>query len=169
MIKKKLNLGLVDGYGIGRKNCEANITFELTDDGKFSMQAEVWKPNHNDIIMGGQCVDEVLKLAHLSKQPKYKTMIDTWNKYHLNDLQAGTPEQTKAIEQWVSQGNKYDYTRACEYLKSIGLYEVRHPSGTYELDTTKLIPIQQPVMYKYGHEWLKLEIPQDVIDIIKSW
>jgi hypothetical protein len=168
MIKRKLELGKVDGYNNGRKCCRADIEFELTDDGRFSMSANVWNSQQTDIIRGGQCVDDVLKMAHLSKQPKYKRMIEIWNQYHLNDMQAGTPEQTNAIRQWEKQGNQYDYTKVCEYLKSIGLYEVNKPNE-YVLDTSKLIPVYKPATYKYGHAWLKLEIPDDVINEIKAW
>lgn len=68
-----------------------------------------------------------------------------WDRWHLNDMRAGTILQEKAIREWVVN-NRYDYTSACEYLKSINLYE----DGDY----------------KYGTAWLKEDLPVDVIDFL---
>ena len=72
-----------------------------------------------------------------------------WQKYHLNDMHSGTPEQEEAIRQWKEAGNKYDYTEACKYLESIGLYEVEYHG------------IEFNGMYKYGHGWLYQPIEED--------
>jgi hypothetical protein len=74
---------------------------------------------------------------------KMTKLLDIWDEWHLNDMKAGTPAQEAFIKEW-KKTNKYDYTVACEALKEVGLYE---DNG-----------------YKYGTGWLKVEVPQDVID-----
>lgn len=145
--KGKLYLGKCDGYGSGRKSCEAYLTYELTEDGRFSAQGEIWNSSKTDIIQGGQCVDSVRKFFPLNQKARRIEAI--WKRWHLNDMKAGTPEQEDAIKAWKAQGNKYDYTKAVEHLKSIGLYEVNG--------------------YKYGTAWLKEELPQAIIDEVLSW
>ena len=77
-----------------------------------------------------------------------KKLFEIWERWHLNNLKAGTPEQEDFIRTW-GKDNKYDYTAACEALKAAGLYEVIDENG-------------QP--YKYGHSWKKEEVPAEVID-----
>lgn len=75
-----------------------------------------------------------------------------WERNHLNDTNAGTPEQTALIEKWKSEGNKDDYTAVCEFLKSIDMYEV-------EVDGKP---------YKYGTSWLYREISKEDLEFIQS-
>ena len=57
----------------------------------------------------------------------FQKLYNWWKLYHLNDLHAGTPEQEQALASVGLLGvNKY--TQACEYLKSVWLYEVVHDS-----------------------------------------
>ena len=77
-------------------------------------------------------------------------------KYHLNGMNAGTPEQEAAIEEWKQAGNRYDYTAACEYLKECGLYEVNFTGKT-----VGRVYNNEP--YKYGHGWVIEELPPEVI------
>lgn len=93
----------------------------------------------------GQCLDTIAKY---NTTPLFKTLYRLWNQYHLNDLHAGTEAQEKALEQWKKEGNKYEYGKACEYLKSIELYE---DNG-----------------YKYGTGWLYMPIPEEDLQLIKS-
>lgn len=152
-MENKLYLGKVDYNGHGRKNCKAFITWELTEEGNFSMQAEIWNPRETDIYCGGQCVEEVAKFR---PTPKVKRMVAIWKRYHLNDLKAGTPAQEFAIDDWQKHnGNKYDYTLACEYLQSIGLFTVPDPRNYLKC-------------YRYGHAWLKEEIPEAIKNEIRS-
>jgi hypothetical protein len=66
-------------------------------------------------------------------------------------MNAGTKKQTEAIKDWLkNSGQRYDYEKACEYLKKINLYEVEHNG--------------QP--YKYGHGWIAFEIPRETIERI---
>lgn len=89
---------------------------------------------------GGQVLDEIRP-----RTKSQKAIINLWKMYHLNGMSAGTPEQERAVKEWKSKGNKYDYSKAVEYLKSINLYEAKHP------ETGK--------PYKYGHGWILKQLP----------
>lgn len=165
-MKRKINIQKVDGNGNGRKSCMVSVELELNN-GNFSAVADLWKSDHSDILMGGQCFDDLLNdYPELKDNDVFMETYDLWSKYHLNDLHAGTPEQEKAIEEWKSQGNIYDYGKACDYLKSIGLYEVL--VSTIDKDVNPQFIDCEKETYKYGHDWLKESIPDKDLERIKS-
>lgn len=91
----------------------------------------------------GQCLDHIKP-----KNEHQKKLIDLWHKYHLNDMNAGTKGQEKAIEEAIKKKKleNYDYDKTCKYLKSIKLYEVMYYGKPY----------------KYGHGWLKRRLPSNI-------
>lgn len=66
---------------------------------------------------------------------------EVWNRWHLNDIRAGTPKQEEYIRKNIT---KYEYGAVCRSLKDAGILE---DNG-----------------YKYGSSWLKEEVPEDVIE-----
>ena len=71
------------------RNNEITIKLELRDTDKgveFSACADVWNSKHTDIIMGGQCLDDLM--PYLKNNKTYKTILDLWKKYHLNGMHA---------------------------------------------------------------------------------
>ncbi len=84
----------------------------------------------------GQCYDSI------NPTETQKRLIDIWKKYHLNNMNAGTPEQEEALK-----GFDGDYTKQCEHLKKLGLYEVRLENGN---------------LYKYGYSWWARKLPGDI-------
>lgn len=115
----------------------------------FSASACVWNKRHTDCYICGQCLDEL----NIS-DPNFIQIKALWKRNHLNDLNAGTERQETAIKDALVSGKieRYDYTKACDYLKSIGLYE-----DTYE---------GKP--YKYGYGWCYRPISSDDLEQIKS-
>ena len=100
--KGKKFLGKLDRNGgkTGTRNCAAYLTWDLNEGEngiEFSMSGEVWNRIKTDCIMGGQCCDELGRL--FSHVPRVSRMVEIWNKYHLNGMNAGTPEQIKALEE----------------------------------------------------------------------
>lgn len=151
-MRKTFNFGKIDYYGNGRKINLVTVQMELrtTEKGEeLSAYGMIWNNLKTDVVCGGQCLDEIKKYI---KSPLFLEIYKFWKLYHLNGMHAGTRAQEKAIEDWESKGNKYDYTAVCEYLKSIDLYEVEHNG--------------QP--YKYGHGWIFEEIPENDLQIIKE-
>lgn len=115
----------------------------------FAASGELWNGRsgtHRDIVMGGQCLDSLVKL--MPKNPLLKEIHDIWAKYHLNDITAGTIKQDTAIKSFIENGWKYEYEEACKMLETIDLY----------IDNG----------YKYGTKWLCKPIPQNIVDRIKE-
>jgi len=92
-----------------------------------------------------------------------------WDQYHLNGMSAGLPIQTKAIVEWKKKGNKYDYDKACEYLKSINLYEINLkdnlPEGFFITGKKSIDPKET---YKYGHGWVNCTLPDNFKDTLNT-
>ena len=170
--KKVFEFEKIDYMDRGRKDCPVSVTVELrecggeevlTRDGKptgeycnkyieFSASGNIWNHLHTDIYRGGQCLDEIAKYI---KSPVFRQIYDFWKKYHLNGMHAGTPEQEKAIAEWKAAGNKYDYSAACEMLKTRGLNEV--PLNCRLIGTRNA----DGLPYRYGLGWVIEDIPED--------
>lgn len=164
-MKRKIDIQNVDGYGNGHKNCMVNVELAFSN-GNFSAIANLWRSNYSDILMGGQCFDDLLDdFPELKDNPIFMETYDLWSKYHLNDMHAGTPEQEKAVEEWKAQGNTYSYEKVCEYLNSIGLYEV--PVSTIDKDINPQFIDCKKETYEYGHSWLKERIPEQDVQRIE--
>lgn len=149
---KTFDFGKIDYCGRGRKINPVTVEVTLTEDNgkhRFSAMAMVYNQTKTDILAGGQCLDSIAKRT---KNKQFMEIYRLWKLYHLNDMHAGTIEQEEAIKDWESKGNRYDYTSACEYLKSVGLYEVEHNGKPYT----------------YGSGWLYWDIPEDDLKIIQA-
>ena len=150
-MKRTISFGKHAIYSDKKIN-EVTLDIELREENInkpiFSVCANVWNIRHTNIVMGGQCLDELRKYV---KTPLFREIHRLWEEHHLNDLHAGTSEQEKAIEEWKEHGNAYDYSKVCEYLKSIGLYEVEYNGKPY----------------KYGSGWIYKEIPENDLKLIK--
>lgn len=102
---------------------------------------------------------EIVNYAPGWDASKVAKLRQVWEDWHLNDMQAGTPEQTEALKPFYTT-RKYpenDYAHACEYLKERGLYEVPDPRQGKEGET-----------YRYGMAWLRVEVPADVLEFLKG-
>ena len=148
-MKKTINLGKIDYLNNGKKNCEVVIKIELIEKEEglvLSIIGHIYNHIKTNSYAGGQCYDTISKFFPHNK--KVQRIVEIWERYHLNDLRAGTPLQEKIIREWKEKGNKYDYTKVCEMLMEKGVY----------IDNN----------YKYGSKWLYEEIPQNIIEEIKS-
>lgn len=145
-----------------RKNptCSVYCEIEYSADGKLSITG-VEGPNGS-----GNCVGSCGQICMDLKASDFKTFAEGWDAdkvteflriwdvWHLNDLQAGTPEQTAALKPFYAE-RKYpenDYTHACEFLRVHGLYEVPDPRSENAGKT-----------YQYGHAWLSVPVPAEVL------
>lgn len=150
-MRKIFDFGKI-AYCGNRKINPVTIEIELKETDKgycFTASGTVWNQTKTDCYCAGQCLDSIAK--HL-RTPEFMEIYRLWKLYHLNDTHAGTREQEAAIDAWVAEGNRYDYNKVCDYLKSIGLYEVEHEGKPY----------------KYGHAWLYWEIPAEDLEKIKA-
>ena len=71
-----------------------------------------------------------------------------WERWHLNDMRAGTPKQMEALRAWRKTVPHESYAADCKMLESIGLL--------YDGD------------YKYGSKWLKEDVPITVLEWLFS-
>lgn len=108
---------------------------------QLSISGNIWNANKTDIICGGQCLDEMK--IHLKDNKLFNELFELWTNYHLNDLQAGTFEQTEYLKQYYIGTS---YNEKTTILDAMGLNEP----------------------YKYGSSWLVEEIPLNVVDKIKE-
>lgn len=120
-----------------------------TDKPKLSICGELWNSTHTDIVMGGQCLDDLAKFDELFCNSLFRKLHRLWSLWHLNDLHPGTVKQEQAIDDAKKLGVKIcSYDDSCKYLESIGLLE---DDG-----------------YKYGSAWLYRVIPEDDLKEIVS-
>lgn len=176
IVKKTIQLGKI-AYCGNRKINAVDVEIEVRECGgeptyrgglfcgytptytELSICGNIWNARHTDIVCGGQCIDEIAKYIH---SPKVQAIQAMWKKYHLNGMNAGTVEQEAAVKKHFAEiGRRYDYTEACEYLKSIGLYEVEYTGKSCGR-------MYDHEMYRYGHAWLVRDLPEFVVEWAKG-
>lgn len=125
----------------------------------LSMQGTILDMEHREpgahrpfCEQAGQCIDSMLqRFPDLAQNERFMTLFNLWDRWHLNDMQPGTPEQMQFLRDH-NEGKVPSYTLACDQLKEAGLYEVN-------LDG-------EP--YLYGHKWLYEPLPDDVIALVET-
>tara|TARA_Y100001937_G_C7054552_1_gene300787 strand:- start:54 stop:512 length:459 start_codon:yes stop_codon:yes gene_type:complete len=146
-MKAKIYLGQNNqGHSIIKfelKETEKGLCFTASGlhDYQYCRYKEDW-----DYQGAGQCIDDIAK--DYPKNDDVKTIVKLWKKHHLNDMNAGTPRQSKYLE---SLGKYKSYEWACEELKKANLLYDNEMHG-----------------YKYGSAWLYREIPSKDIKQIKE-
>jgi hypothetical protein len=120
-----------------------------TDKPKLSICGELWNSSHTDVVMGGQCLNDLARFDELFCNPLFRKLHRLWSMWHLNDLHPGTVKQEQALDNAEKSGVKVcSYDDQCKYLESIGLLE---DDG-----------------YQFGSAWLYREIPADDLNEIVS-
>lgn len=156
---RKILLGYTDYEFPGKKVNSVWVEISLKEGKYFSACAYIWDSNRDDCLIGGQCLDTINdNCPDIKANPIWQKIYRLWKLYHLNDMHAGTIEQEEALDKWwaSSKDNTIQtvkgYDKACEYLKSIGLYEVDYNGKPY----------------RYGTAWLKRDIPEEDLNQIKE-
>lgn len=178
------------------RNCEAALTWELRQDGErvtFSACGEVWNHIKSDTIWGGQCVADLAAL--FPRDALAQRIRETWAAYHLNDMHAGTPEQTAALKsgrEELAQRMQSEPEAAAlfyhdktpnwhaiaRHLGKTGAYDVDadilRAAGVYDVAVTPEIRAaalgglpDDATLYRYGSRWLYSPIPADVVALIR--
>lgn len=162
----KISLGKVDGYETGKRNCAAEIEMNLKEckPGKleFTASGNVWNPKETDIIMGGQCIDTIVRMVSKEYKEKAEFIKEMWSRYHLNGMHAGTPAQEALLKQAVRNGelSSYganNYEETLSYLEKHGLLYDKSCEGKTEAG------------YKYGSGWLYEPIPEYDLKAIEEF
>lgn len=150
--KKTIFLGLANmssywGDHNAVPECPTYADIELKNTPKgpvLSICAVIYDKHKSGVICCGQCLDTIAE-TNLGKNKTFQEIYDLWQKYHLNDMHAGTPAQEKALREAIAKRilpASSSYVKRVAYLKSIHLYvdeSVRDDNGEG---------------YRYGHSWL---------------
>lgn len=109
------------------------------------------------IVMGYKEYDHrgYKTLADIKPAPGWDTdtikrFFDVWDRWHLNDMKAGTPAQERFLREHPITDNLNHYTKSCEALAAAGL----NPDPE--------------TGYKYGSAWLREEVPEDALEFLAS-
>ena len=136
--------------GNNGKRCQVEFGLERADKSAIDWQTlekieSPWTFSASGEISNdsfGQNLDEMYRLN--GDNYLFRRIYKYWKKYHLNDLQAGTLEQTEILKKCEST----DYDDQCEFLKEHDMYVDRG--------------------YTYGTKWLTQVIPDNIISEIKK-
>jgi len=138
-----------------------NVFCRIKYDGKRLSITGVHGPSKSGNCYGscGQIIDTVLQVPYGEYSNGWNidilnNFVAIWDKWHLNDMNAGTIEQTAFIEEYEKEFPdwRYDYTEACKVLSAAGLNPVM-------LDGKE---------YRYGSKWLYVAVPDEVVDFLDS-
>lgn len=112
------------------------------------------RSNGNAKGSSGQCTSALKELVGYCdgwNQELADQLHDVWNRWHLNDMRAGSPEQEKYLRDnpIIAKYPESHYEVACQQLALIGL----HPDSDG---------------YKYGSSWNTEIVPDDVLQWLVS-
>ena len=96
----KYKIGACDYNNNGSKFNQAEVEWRLHD-GRFSASGGIWKSNRSDYETCGQMLDELLKF--FPDDQLLQRIVQVWQKWHLNDLTAGSPKQMEFLEKVAKQ------------------------------------------------------------------
>lgn len=156
--RKVVRLGTAKNYYERDYDIFAEIKFT---DGCLSIcGVEGPKTNGNAIGSCGQIVSHLKDELHtITPAPgwdalKLRQFFNVWERWHLNDLRAGSAEQ----EKWLREN-------------PIPKEEYAYPRSHYEVASRKLADAglnPDSTGYKYGHAWKREEVPSDVIEFLRG-
>lgn len=116
---KKFEFNKIDYNDTGRKAymVELEVTLQEKEDGKlcFSANGDVWNTKHTDIVMGGQCIDDIWNeyASQIKDRHLFFVIKELWEQYHLNDLNAGCKHQRKL--NWTYEQHPSEPCPTCGY------------------------------------------------------
>jgi len=124
----------------------------------------------------GQIKKEVKKLLDdplgklLVPKEKIQRIVDIWENYHLNDMQAGCEHQRQLgwdkipidpAKPLDAYGKYYPNQEGATWNMMVWVTPEEFPGG--------LLTAECPVCgYRYGTKWLRKEVPQEAVDFLFS-
>lgn len=153
-IDKVVRMGTVKTYGGRAASVYCHITYK---NGRLSISGVVGPlPGGNCLGSCGQINTDWAPIVNYAKSwtpSMVERFLDIWDRWHLNDMRAGTPEQMDYVRNYRKHHAMANYDEICNALKNAGLYEVVRADGT---------------LYKYGHAWILEPIPADVVQFLEG-
>lgn len=158
MAIKKLFLGLAYPWRGAQRRCAVFVTVEFKD-GRLSLQGEIGPNGSGNASSCGQIVGSLAKggevhgwqFAEGWNFTRLAVLRDTWNRWHLNDMKAGSLAQEAHLRglTWDRATDGEHYPWALKVLAEAGL----QPDADG---------------YSYGSAWKREEVPPEVIDLLWS-
>lgn len=129
--------------------------------GKLSISGAIGPKRNGDCT--GSCGQWVMSMNPQDIDPApgwtaetVQLFLQYWDKWHLNDMQAGSPAQTAELEKHKFPGYpESHYKWAQKVLRDAGL----DPAPDY---------IHNGKPYYYGHAWLTVSVPDAVIEFLRA-
>lgn len=149
MKEKIVRAGKVPEYKRNGSPVFANVFCRVTlhDNGRLSITGVVGPlKSGNAYGSCGQIVDTLRDPAFVPRDGfNARRFADVWDRWHLNDMRAGSPAQETYIREHLNDGKRREYPEVCALLESAGL----NPDPE--------------TGYRYGSAWMREEVPADVI------
>lgn len=152
-----------------RKTKRVNVFCHIQyEDDKLSISGVVGPKSDGNAWGGcGQIIIEgidIIEFAQGWNKDKLNKFKIFWEKYHLNDMQAGCIHQRALewddwyipFEEWPSKDRQRHVNSDSRGYMAGWVYPQEHPKGLL----TKPCPV---CGYKYGVSWQHLQVPQDVL------
>lgn len=130
-MKKIIEFGKIDFNGTGKKINLVTLEINLKKEKHpiFTVSADVWDSEKTDILMGGQCLDELI--PYFKNNRLFMEIYRLWDLYHLNDMHAGTKKQENFLKKHNVKNWASNYDETCEFLsKNNMLYDNGVKFGT---------------------------------------
>lgn len=166
MMSREIELGRIKTpYYSTSQLCTVEITLKQTQKGlTLSICGNIWNNKHTDITEGGQIQDTLKKalsyhtIGYTGKQHsrftslkrKYadiKRLLIIWDRWHLNDMNAGCEHQRELLRDKVQFPNQ-EYTELIKHSEFIKCSKCG---------------------YAYGSKWIFEELPPNVVEFIKEF
>lgn len=128
----------------GKESADIHVRVEngrLSICGTVYTGKKLWK-NERNFISSGQCQETALELKLIPQK-----LFDVWERWHLNDMRPGTPQQEEVVRE-ARRAGRVSYVDAVKLLESHGLL----------IDNG----------YRYGTAWLEEELPSEVVEYLES-
>lgn len=169
-IRKVVNPISIEIYRTPSRAVRAQVFIEIkySEDGRLSITGVEGPKTNGDAL--GACGQIDMHLREEDRKDwiyqegwnskMMDRLLEIWNTYHLNDMNAGTPEQTAFINQHKHEFSRLDfYSDACKALRGAGLLVAEHPEQ---------MKWGVGRGYHYGTAWLRIEVPDDVLNWLFS-
>ncbi len=142
---------------------------EYEDPLELSISDSIWQREETDILSGGQGQDTLrealedgkLEIGNGISDDEFEELLDIWDKYHLNDLTAGTERQEKIIEEHKDDPkyNKFDkfLDRPRAILEDFDAEPDKETEGFGDEG------------YSFGSQWLFEPLPENVVDFVEKF
>lgn len=165
---------------------DGSVWVEISWDGKRLSLMGVVGPRSDGNAKGGcgqidatlRADDSLRPSASLSRADLTK-LLDVWDRWHLNDMRAGTPRQQQHVREHRHEFSTLRfYEDACASLARAGLLvddevccECHQPliAAVDDVDSTycpRCVAVRSG--YKYGTAWLREDVPVDVVEFLRK-